>query len=166
MAFKSKDGEKRFGNRQKANRYDRAHAGPPEGDKLNTARSDKSIADAGPRAQAHEVEATASKMEQQEGEAPHGAAESGDMVAKEHGPAHEVHITHDHATGQHHVHSVHQDGHQNHSVHATPEEAHMHAQAAAGIPGGMEEKEEGEYPAKHKAATADGEEDEYEAPPL
>jgi hypothetical protein len=115
----------------------------------------------GPRAEAHEVEGRGQMNE--EG-APHGEGESGDNVAAVHGPAHEVHLFHDHANNRHEVHSVHQDGHQEHSEHASAEEAHMHAKAAAGIPGGIEEKEEGEYPQKHKAATADGEEDEYDEP--
>ena len=166
---------KKFGNRQKMHRYEKAHEGDSKSEKPESEGRDAAMhggggADQGkgPRAQAHEIEGRSMGNDGAEHTEPEagGAGESGDMVAREHGPAHEVHITHDHASGQHHVHSVHQDGHQNHSMHATPEEAHLHAKAAAGMPGGMEEKEEGEYPAKHKAATADGEEDDYSVPEL
>lgn len=60
-----------------------------------------------------------------------GGEEDGSAVAAEHGPAHEVHITHDHAAGMHHVHSMHPDGHEHHSDHGSAEEAHEHAKKLA-----------------------------------
>lgn len=57
--------------------------------------------------------------------------ESPEAVAQEHGPAHEVHMTHDHEGGQHHVHSMHPDGHEHHSDHGSAEEAHDHAKGLA-----------------------------------
>lgn len=46
------------------------------------------------------------------------------QVAAEHGPAHTVHIKHDHAANKHHTTSHHDDGHVNESDHQTAEEAH------------------------------------------
>ena len=57
--------------------------------------------------------------------------EGAEQVAAQHGPATEVHITHQHETGQHHVHSMHPDGHESHSDHASAEEAHEHAKGLA-----------------------------------
>ena len=45
-------------------------------------------------------------------------------VVDQHGPAQEVHVQHDHASGRHHVMSMHQDGHQHESDHASAGEAH------------------------------------------
>ena len=56
----------------------------------------------------------------------HTPEEAAQTVA-EHGPAHEVHMTHDHEAGQHHVHTVHPDGHEHHSDHGSAGEAHEHA---------------------------------------
>ena len=67
--------------------------------------------------------------------------EEGSAIAEEHGPAHEVHITHDHAAGAHHVHSMHPDGHEHHSDHASVEEAHEHGKQLAS---GGEEGAEGD----------------------
>jgi len=78
-----------------------------------------------------------------------GGEESGTEVAAAHGPAHEVHITHDHEGGAHHVHSVHPDGHEHHSDHGSAGEAHDHAKELAddgqGEPDGDEQPmDEGE----------------------
>lgn len=72
--------------------------------------------------------------------------QDGSAVAAEHGPAHEVHIHHDHEGGAHHVHSMHPDGHGHHSDHGSAEEAHEHGKKLAG--GGAEEHEE---PAEEEA---------------
>lgn len=67
-------------------------------------------------------------------------AEDGAAVAAEHGPAHEVHMMHDHEGGRHHVMSMHPDGHQHESEHGSVEEAHEHGKklAGAGEPDGDE----------------------------
>jgi hypothetical protein len=59
-------------------------------------------------------------------------SEQPEQVAKEHGPAHEVHMQHNHEAGEHHVHSMHPDGHEHHSMHGSVEEAHEHAKKLAG----------------------------------
>ena len=70
------------------------------------------------------------------------------QTVEEHGPASEVHMTHDHEAGTHHVQTMHPDGHEHHSDHASMEEAHEHAKGLAG--GGGEHQEpdgdEGEQP--------------------
>lgn len=77
-----------------------------------------------------------------------GGEESGSEVAASHGPAHEVHITHDHEGGTHHVHSLHADGHEHHSDHGSAGEAHDHAKELAddgqGEPDGDEQPSEDE----------------------
>lgn len=57
--------------------------------------------------------------------------EDGSQIAQEHGPAHEVHIMHDHEGGQHHVMSMHPDGHQHESTHESAEKAHEHGKKLA-----------------------------------
>jgi|ERR1039458_1803993 hypothetical protein len=64
-----------------------------------------------------------------------GGGEAPEQVVAAHGPATEVHITHDHASGQHHVHSKHEDGHEHHSEHGSAEEAHSAAGTLAGASG-------------------------------
>lgn len=59
--------------------------------------------------------------------------QDGSQIAQEHGPAHEVHMTHDHEGGMHHVHSMHPDGHEHHSDHESAEMAHDHGKKLAGI---------------------------------
>ena len=54
------------------------------------------------------------------------------QIAADHGPAHEVHVTHEHEIGSHHVHSIHPDGHEHHSDHGSAEEAHEHGKKLAG----------------------------------
>jgi hypothetical protein len=53
-------------------------------------------------------------------------------VVKQHGPAHEIHSTHDHEAGEHHVHSIHGEKH-HHSDHDTHEDAHHHMGLALGV---------------------------------
>ena len=80
----------------------------------------------------------------------HTPEEAAQTVA-EHGPAHEVHMTHDHESGQHHVHTMHPDGHEHHSDHASMEEAHEHAKHLSEPAGEEDEHQE-----------TDGDEAEYE----
>jgi len=77
-----------------------------------------------------------------------GGEEDGSQVAQEHGPAQEVHVTHDHEGGQHHVHSIHPDGHENHSDHGSVEEAHEHGKKLAGA--GQEDEQEPEDDAEYE----------------
>lgn len=158
MAFKTKDGTQKFGNRMKANRYDRAHEGDSKSEKPETMGRDAAIdGEKGPRSEANEVEAKPSHEEIK-------------GVVAEHGPAHEVHVAHDHAGKRSHVHSVHEDGMEHHADHEGDghvEAAHEHAGHAAGVTEGEQEEDgEGEYPEKHKSATADHEEDDYSVPGL
>ena len=78
-----------------------------------------------------------------------GEEMDGSAIAQEHGPAHEVHMMHDHEGGQHHVHSMHPDGHEHHSEHPDAKHAHEHAAKLAGVDGHEEpdgdEMEEPEY---------------------
>lgn len=62
-------------------------------------------------------------------------------VVKQHGPAHDVAITHDHGAGHHHVHSTHGDKH-HHSDHGTAQLAHNQAAQAAGVTPGQESEQE------------------------
>lgn len=79
--------------------------------------------------------------------------QDGAQIAQEHGPAHEVHMQHDHEGGQHHVMSMHPDGHQHESMHGSVEEAHEHGKKLAG--GGMEHESK-------MGAQDEGDEPEYE----
>jgi hypothetical protein len=84
---------------------------------------------------------------------PDGDEQDGAAVAEAHGPAHEVHLMHDHEGGRHEVHSVHPDGHTHMSSHhQSAAEAHDHAKKLAGA-GGESSMEHGE---------PDGDEAEYE----
>ncbi len=75
-----------------------------------------------------------------------GGEEDGAAVAAEHGPAHEVHVTHDHEAGAHHVHSIHPDGHEHHSEHGSVQEAHEHAKKLAGADMENERPEDEDQP--------------------
>src|SRR4029077_18852451 len=80
----------------------------------------------------------------EEGENPE--QQDGAAIAAEHGPAHEIHMQHEHEMGAHHVHSMHPDGHEHHSDHGSVGEAHDHAKKLAGGEQGEEGYEEkGEY---------------------
>jgi len=129
-------------------------------------RYDKAHADEGPRAEAHEINQP--EEERMEEEVHPGIHDEVKQMAAEHGPAQEVHITHDHEGGMHHVHSVHADGMEHHSDHASADEAHMHAAHAAGIQmDGMEEEKEPrmkEHKPKHEKEPEP--EEDYEAEPL
>lgn len=88
------------------------------------------------------------KMEHDPLQQPGGDEQDGAQIAQEHGPAHEVHMRHDHEAGEHEVVSMHPDGHQHRSMHGSAEEAHEHGKKLAG--GGQESEmgnqdEEPEY---------------------
>ena len=68
----------------------------------------------------------------EQGPAP---AQDGAAMAQQHGPAQEIHMTHDHASGAHSVHVVHPDMHEHESQHGSAAEAHKFATDCAG--GGM-----------------------------
>ena len=116
---KSADG-KRHGSKFRMNRYD-------------SAQKDGG----GERAAAHEETAVPSgeREEQLEEQVAPGIHDEIKQIAAEHGPAHEVHIQHDHMGGRHHVHSMHPDGYEHHADHMTAEDAHEHAKHAAGVAG-------------------------------
>jgi hypothetical protein len=77
----------------------------------------------------------------QGGEEPQSGELDPSAVVAEHGPANDVHITHDHAAGKHHVTSTHEDGHVHESEHASAEEAGEHAKML-GSGGGEEQPDE------------------------
>lgn len=163
MAFEKKNSKFR------QSRYDKEHSAP-EGD----------------RAAAHEMEGKKQAPKDKTGEKPvtsmapkegmGGPTEPApmggggdDMESNPHGPAHAIHITHDHASNTHHVHSMHPDGHEEHTDHGTAAEAHAQAAQAGGAMDGIEPDADdtGEYPQKHKSTMAgDGDEDDYETEPL
>jgi hypothetical protein len=174
--MKSQDG-KRSGSKFRVNKYDTAHGDGENGGKMPGK-------DGGERAQANKLEARPSMKgsypepsskqatgmggeERMEEQVHPGIHDEVKQLAQQHGPAMETHITHDHVNNIHHLHTVHPDGHQHHSDHGSAEEAHMGAANAAGamIPE-PEGDETGNYPQKHKQATADGDQDDYEAEPL
>src|SRR5277367_1311648 len=61
----------------------------------------------------------------------HGETDHENVVA-EHGPATEIHITHDHKAGKHSVHSKHESGHEHHAEFGSAKEAHDHAMMMSG----------------------------------
>jgi len=61
------------------------------------------------------------------------SSESIQDVVANHGPAHEIHYTHDKASNKHKVHSKHgEEGHEHNSEHDTAEDAMDHMHKAAG----------------------------------
>jgi hypothetical protein len=99
MAFETKDKQRKFGSAYRAKKYDEMHTSPEHEQKET------------PEFEAGEQE---------------GKKETGEQhpVVAAHGPAHSVHIKHDHTANKHHVHSTHEDGHENMSEHQSAEEAH------------------------------------------
>jgi hypothetical protein len=85
-----------------------------------------------------------------------GGSEDPTQVAAEHGPAHEIHMQHDHEGGKHSVHSKHGDGHEHHSEHNSAHEAHQHAQQVAGVGNEQESEPMGAPPMKKPAAAPMG----------
>lgn len=109
--YTAKSGKK-FGNIFQGRKHDEVHAEP----------TDK-----------HEAEETSEfEAGEQEG-AKENEEDSQHPVVAEHGPAHTVHIKHDHAAGKHHVHSSHEDGHENMSEHGSAEEAHAEGTKLANV---------------------------------
>jgi hypothetical protein len=82
--------------------------------------------------------------------------ESMDNVAKEHGPATEVHIKHDHEGGKHSLTTHHPDGHVHTSHHGSAEEAHAQGAKNAGVT----------VPGEGGESAMGGAEDSYEVPGL
>ena len=121
----------------------------------------------GERSMAHEMgmggEMPHEQEENMEEEVHPGIHDEIKQIAAEHGPAHEVHMTHDHEGGVHHVHSMHPDGYEHHADHQSADEAHMHAAHAAGVevPEGKEKE-----PEPHKKHKAEEMQDDYESEPL
>lgn len=79
-----------------------------------------------------------------------GEGEDAAGVVKEHGPAIEVNITHDHMAGKHSVHSKHEDGHEHHSDHPDAEAAGEHGKDL-----GMPAEDEGEGENEHEMQGAE-----------
>lgn len=149
--MQAKDGKK-FGSKFRMNRYESQHT--PTGP--------------GPRAQAHEINGMPEEQEEKMEEEVHpGIHDEIQQVAAEHGPAHEIHMTHDHEGGVHHVHSVHGDGYEHHADHQSAEHAHTHAAHAAGLnPPNEEETETASEHKKERPHGGEKDEDEYEAEEL
>ena len=80
-------------------------------------------------------------------------------VVKQHGPAHEVHVKHDHEAGAHHVTSHHKGAHHK-STHGSADEAHDHGAMAAG--GGAATPDQEEAEAQPFAGTESPEEEQAE----
>jgi hypothetical protein len=146
----SKDG-KRHGNSFRMKRYDAAHEGKGPG----------------PKAEAKDIEMPHEQEEHMEEQVHPGIHDEIKQIAEQHGPAHEVHVQHDHAGQMSHIHSVHQDGHEHHGEHNGPEHvmhAHHHAAEAAGVH--MQEPEnEGEGMAEHELPPG-GDAEDFQAQPL
>lgn len=103
MAFDSADGKRKFSMSSRKRAYDMGHPVKQEA-----------------------TEPPDGEHEGMDGE------EDGSAIAEAHGPAHEVHVTHDDESGQHHVHSMHPDGHEHHSDHESRKHAHEHAAKVSG----------------------------------
>jgi hypothetical protein len=71
------------------------------------------------------------------------SSESIEDVVGKHGPAHEMHYTHDKASNKHKVNSKHgEEGHEHNSEHDTPEDAMDHMHKAAGAQDDEENEDE------------------------
>ena len=155
----SQDGKKKMMSKFRMNRYDAAHGGGDGG------REPGQRATA--RANATMPEAEEERVEEQVHPGIHDEVK---QVAAEHGPAHTVHITHDHEGQRSHVHSIHPDGHEHHADH-DGEMHHVHAHHHHGHAAGVHPEHvgdggaQGEYPEEHEPPHKAGEE-EFEAEPL
>lgn len=166
----TKDG-KHKSSKFRANRYDREHESDSEKEPKG-----------GPRAQANRMQAhgegnpeshyaghaaghafggddEGSEMaEEHAEEAIHpGIHDEVKQITADHGPAHTVHMTHDHEGMRSHVHSIHADGHEHHADHEGEGHhvnAHHHAMHAAGVPAehihGGDQEASGNYPAENE----------------
>jgi hypothetical protein len=133
--FETKDKKQKFGSAYKARRYDSAHEAPE-----------------------HEAKETP-EFEAGEQEGKKEAQPEQHPVVAQHGPAHTVHIKHDHTANKHHVHSTHEDGHENMSEHQSAAEAHEEGGKLANV----SPKTSGEAGPQQGAQS---EEMGYEMPPL
>jgi hypothetical protein len=168
MAFKTEEGQRKS-SKFRANRANREHA------------SDKAkMREPGPRAEANEEEGRSEgnpEHDQPGGEHGAGEEQAEEMVhpgihdeikqvTAEHGPAHTLHMVHDHEGMRSHVHSIHADGHEHHADQEGEQHvmhAHHHAGMAAGVPmpGGEGEGQgegEGAPPMGEGAGGGEGEE--------
>lgn len=150
------------------------------GNKIRQKRHEAKMKDmGGARAQANDLKAAPDdeREEDLEEQVSPGIHDKVAGLAEEHGPAIQVHMTHDHEQGIHHVHSIHGDGFENHSDHGTAAEAHMAGAEAAGAPGDDDEGPDGEYPEGHesmksqkhpkaKSKSEPKDDDDYEVPDL
>jgi hypothetical protein len=144
MAFKTEDGKQRYGNRMKANRYDREHK--PE-EKPAEPKMEPKMEKMGGEEQAEE-------------QVHPGIHEEIKGIVAQHGPAHEIHMAHDHAGMKSMTHSVHEDGHEHQAQHDGEEHA-MHAHHHAMHAAGMTPPEEPE-PGEHESPEVDNEDYEPE----
>lgn len=148
---KSADG-KRTGNRMQMKRYDKAHAEPEK--KSETEPKEE-----------HEEPEMKPMGEEQAEEQP-GMHEEIKGIVAQHGPAHQIHMAHDHQNMKSEVHSMHESGHQHRAMQEGEkhkEMAHEHAKIAAGMPPDEEKEEQGEYPEEHQSETPS---DDYNPEPL
>ena len=170
-------------NKFKANRSKKAHSDNPDEKRQNESMEGKSAAQGdsaskmarmsagesphGARAMAGEAEGkpTGEREEQLEEQVAPGIHDEIKQMAAEHGPAHTVHIAHDHEAGRHDVHSMHPDGHEHRATHSSAMHAHHHAMHAAGLNPAEEKDKEGEYPGEGETAhEPDG--DDFHSEPL
>lgn len=173
MAHMTKDGKPKS-SKFRASRYDREHSEdkePKEPKGESEMEQGKEASGGGGRAEANRMmgkkegnpeehaepdgdEGAEGMMEEHEspmeGDEPPAEGAPADhseiqQVTADHGPAHTVHMAHDHASGRSHVHSVHADGHEHHADHEGQSHvmnAHHHAMHAAGTPPLMQQEPE------------------------
>lgn len=176
MGFPTKSGGKK-NSKFRAARHDRENE--PKEEKpaghLEAAEEEAGKAphrEKGPRAQMHEMEGVKQGNPEQEPDEP-GMEESPEqeqmeeqvapglhdhvkqMVAQ-HGPAHDVHVAHDHEAGVHTVSHKHPTGFQHTQTHNSALHAHHHAMHAAGLT-----PQEHEEPGQMPPQGGEGQEEEY-----
>jgi hypothetical protein len=117
--FSSQDGEK-FGSRFKARKRDEMHSASMG---KNTEKPGMEMGKESPNADTESRDTT----DQQE-----QTSENPREVVEAHGPAHSVHVHHNHANKSHKVMSHHADGFMSESDHPTPDAAHKHAAVLGG----------------------------------
>ena len=119
MAFPTKSG-KSFGSAYVAKRKDSEH------DKM----AQSVMGDDSPKHEA--AEKPEFEKGEQEGMKEAPEQEKPDQVLAKHGPAHTIHVAHDHKGKKHHVVSTHADGHVHTSDHGSAKDAHDAATALSG----------------------------------
>jgi hypothetical protein len=175
MAFPTKEGKPKS-SRFRANRADREHAKGSADEKNRTAPQ---MREPGARAQANEEEGKSEGNPEQEPQqqSPEEGAEEQQLpgihdeikqVMAEHGPAHTIHMVHDHEGMRSHIHSIHADGHEHHADQEGEQHvmhAHHHAGMAAGVPmPGGEGQGEGQAGQTPSGFGGGGEEESYSEP--